>query len=287
MTTASEIGQTRPLKQKERSLNLGQVAGHVILMVVVVMNLLPIVWLVFASFKTYQDLTNNPWWPRPWTVANFQTILGRLNFPRAFLNSVIVAVPRVLLACLTSTATGYVFAKYEFPGRDILFVLLLSTMMVPFVVIMIPLYITLADLGLVNKLISLVIIAFFSTMGTFLLRQSIRDIPDDLMDAARIDGAGEFWIYSRLIVPLSKGPMSALAIFAFLTSWDSFMFPSIVLTDPKVKTLPLVLAGMQGIYWDRYELYAAGAMLTVVPVMILYAFMQRQFIEGITMTGFK
>ena len=168
-----------------------------------------------------------------------------------------------------------------------LFAILISTMMVPFVVRLIPLYVTLSDFKLVNKLGSLVVIAMYSTIGTFILRQSIHDIPDDLLDAARIDGAGEFWIYSRLIVPLSKASLSALAIFAFLASWDDYMFPSILLTDPKIQTLPLVLAGLRNIFWSRYELFSAGAMLTVGPVMLLYSFMQRQFIRGIALTGMK
>jgi len=268
-------------------LNLGQIAAHTVLIVVVISNLLPFVWMAFGSFKTYRDLTNNPWWPKPWTWDNYVKIMTRQNFGQAFLNSTLVAVPRVLLACFTSAAVAYVFAKYRFPGRDLLFTLLLSTMMVPFVVSLIPLYVTLADLKLINKLSSLIIVAIFSTIGTFILRQSIRDIPDDLLDAARIDGAGEIWIYSRLIIPLSRGPLAALTVFTFLGSWDDFMFPSLVLTNPAVKTLPLVLAGMRSIYWDRYELFAAGAMLTVVPVMILYASLQGQFIRGIALTGLK
>ncbi len=266
---------------------IGQIAAHSVLILLVIADILPFVWMALGSFKTYRDLANNPGLPNPWTLANYYEIVTRANFAQAFLNSVLVATPRVFLACFTSAAVAYVFAKYRFPGRDLLFTLLLSTMMVPFVVTLVPLYVTLADLRLVNRLSALVVIAVFSTIGTFILRQSIMDIPDDLIEAARIDGAGEVWIYTRLIVPLCRAPLAALAVFTFLFSWDDYMFPSIVLTTPAVKTLPLVLAGLRSLYWQRYELYAAGSMLTVVPVMLLYAVMQRQFVRGIALTGLK
>ncbi len=264
-----------------------QIFFNGVLIILVIVDLLPFIWMFLDSFKTLQDLTNNLWLPHPWTLANFQEIVTRANFARALLNSILVAVPRVILALIMSAALGYIFAKYHFPGRDVLFAILLATMMVPFVVLLIPLYVTLSDFHLVNKLSALVVVAAFSTVGTFILRQSIHSIPDDLLDAARMDGASEFWIYARLILPLSSAPLAALAVFTFLFSWDDYLFPSIVLTDPTIQTLPLVLAGLRNIFWSRYELFSAGAMLTVAPVMLLYSFMQKQFIRGITLTGMK
>lgn len=266
---------------------LGVMVAHGTLLVVSLAALLPFIWLFLGSFKTYADLATNPWWPRPWTLDNYREIVTRAGFPQAFLNSVLVVVPCVFQVCFTSVAVGYVFAKYRFPGRDLLFTLLLSTMMVPFAVVMVPLYLTLKDLGMINKLGSLIIISVFSTFGTFLLRQTIRDIPNELIEAARIDGAGEPWIFLRVIIPLSSATIAALAVFIFLGTWDDFMFPNIILTTPSVKTLPLVLASLRAIWWDRYELYCAGSMLTVAPVMVLYAVMQQQFVRGIAMTGIK
>lgn len=267
--------------------SISQVVSHTVLTVLVVVNLLPFIWMVLASCKTYADVVANPGWPRPWTWSNYQAIISRANFARAFLNSVLIATPRVLSGCFTSAAVAYVFAKYRFPGRDLLFTLLLSTMMVPFAVLLVPLYVTLNDIGLVNKLGSLIVVALFSTFGTFLLRQSMRGIPNELLEAARIDGAGEAWIFVRVIIPLSAAPLAALAIFTFLGSWDDFLFPSIMLTNPKIKTLPLVLAGLRSLFWQRYELFSAGSMLTVVPVMLLYATMQRHFVRGIALTGMR
>ena len=265
----------------------GAVAAHLVLLVLVVADLLPFVWMFLGSFKTYADLARNPGWPNPWTWANYVEIFSRANFAKALLNSVFVAVPRVLFGCLTSVAMGYVFAKYHFPGRDGLFTLLISTMMVPFAVILVPLYVTLAGFRMIDNLTGLIVFGIYNTFGIFLLRQSIMGIPNELIEAARIDGAGEIWIFSRVILPLSGAPLAALAVVTFLSSWDDFLFPGVVLTDPAVKTLPLVLAGLRNLYWDRYELYAAGSMLTVAPVMILYAVMQRQFVRGIAMSGLK
>ena len=188
---------------------------------------------------------------------------------------------------LTSAVAGYVFAKYRFWGKEQLFTLLLSTMMVPFAVVLVPLYVTVANLALVDKLTGIIITGLCSTFGIFMMRQFMESIPNDLIDAGRIDGAGEWWIFSRVVLPLAKAPLSALAVFTFLGSWDSFLWPLVVLTSPENQTLPLVLAGLRSLYWSRYEMYAAGSMLTVLPVMVLYAVASKHFVRGIAMTGLK
>lgn len=273
--------------RRPRRWDTGQMAVHFVLLIMTLVTVMPFVWLVFASFKTYSDLMNNPGLPQAWVLGNYDEVINKTNFFRAIWNSIVVAGSRVLVVCVTSLAAGYVFAKYHFPGRDLLFVALLTSMMVPLATLLLPLYVTLSDLSLLNSLTGLIAVSMISTFGIFFLRQSIRTISDDYIDAARIDGAGEFWILLQVILPLSRAPLAALAVFTFLGTWDDFLFPSIVLTDQTVQTLPLVLAGLQSLYWDRYELYAAGAMMTVVPVMVLYSLMQKQFVRGITMGGIK
>jgi multiple sugar transport system permease protein len=285
ITATTQPGSRASDQIRHRLKFLRETPAHAILIVVVVTSLLPFVWMAFASFKTYLDLANNPGWPNPWVLDNYVQIWLRGGFPQAILNSISVAAPRVIFGCLTSAAVGYVFAKYHFTGRDVLFTMIIATLMLPFAVILVPLYVTLADLGMVNNLYGLIMFGVFNTFGIFLLRQTIRGIPDELLEAARIDGAGEAWIFTRIILPLSGAPLAALAVVTFLGSWDDFLLPSIVLTDPGVKTLPLVLAGLRSLYWERYELFAAGSMLTVVPVMILYTILQKQFVRGIAMTG--
>ena len=288
MTRRTGAGSSK----RHREFSLGQVIGqavmHIILGTVSLSSVLPFVWMVFTSFKSYKEtVSSRALIPQVWTLDNYVRILERVGFAEAFRNSVLAAVPVTLVTVLTSTAVAYVFAKYEFWKKELFFTAILATMMVPFSVVLVPLFVTISDLGMNNKLAGIIVTGFWSTFGIFLMRQSIMTIPNDYIEAARIDGASEFWVLRQVIIPLSTAPMSALAVFTFLGNWDSFMWPAVVLTSPATKTLPLVLAGLRGLYSNRYNYYATGSMLTVVPVMILYAVAQKQFIRGIAMTGIK
>ena len=261
---------------------------HAILLAFVFTSVMPFVWMFFGSFKSYVELTSGESLvPLVWTVDNYRAIIFRANFPQAFWNSTLVSLIVTGCVVLTSAAAAYVFAKYRFWGKEQLFIVILSTMMVPFAVVLVPLYVTIADIGLYNKLGAVIVPVLFSTFGIFLMRQFLEGIPSDLIDAGRIDGASEWWIFSRIIIPLSTAPMAALAVFTFLFNWDNFLWPSVVLTSPRSQTLPLVLAGLRSLYLERYDMWSAGSMLTVAPVMLLYAVAQKQFIRGITMTGLK
>ena len=267
---------------------VGRILPHVVLIVLMFTSLMPFVWMFFGSFKTYVELTSSrTLLPVNWTFDNYLQITQRLGFLRGFFNTTLVAVIVTSATLVTSALAGYVFAKYRFWGRERLFTLLLSTMMVPFAVVLVPLYVTVANLALADKLAGIIITSLCSTFGIFLMRQFMESIPNDLIDAGRIDGAGEWWIFTRVVLPLAKSPLSALAVFTFLGNWDSFLWPLVVLTSPENRTLPLVLAGLRSLYWSRYEMYAAGSMLTVLPVMLLYAFASKQFVKGIAMTGIK
>ncbi len=159
--------------------------------------------------------------------------------------------------------------------------------MVPFSVILVPLYVTIAKMGFSNHLTGLVVTGLWSTFGIFMLRQFMEGIPFELLDASRIDGASEWRIFLQIVLPLSKAPLAALATFTFLANWDSLLWPLVVLNSQDKQTLPLVLAGLRNLYWSRYDLWAAGAMLTVIPVMIVYSLGSRYFIQGIAMSGMK
>ena len=225
--------------------------------------------------------------PSVWTVKNYVEIASRVNFPFAFLNSTISATVVTSATLLTSAALGYVFAKYRFWGKDALFFILLATMMVPFAVVIVPLYLTITSFGLSNQLGGIIITGLWSSFGMFMMRQFMESIPSELIDAARIDGASEWRIFFQIILPLSGAPLAALGIFAFLGNWDSYLWPLVVLNSPDRQTLPLVLAGLRNLWWTRYEMWSAGSMLTVIPVMIIYAIASRYFIRGIAMTGMK
>jgi len=267
---------------------VGRLAPHIVLIFLTFTSLMPFVWMFFASFKSYVELTTSKnLIPEVWTWDNYVQIVQRIGFLRAFWNTTMVTVIITGATLLTASLAGYVFAKYRFWGKEGLFTILLSTLMVPFAVILVPLYVTIAGFSMVDKLSGIIITALCSTFGIFLMRQFMESIPNDLIDAGRIDGAGEWWIFVRVVLPLSKAPLAALAVFTFLANWDSFLWPLVVLTSPENQTLPLVLAGLRSLYWSRYELYAAGSMLTVLPVMILYAAASKQFVRGIAMTGIK
>lgn len=274
-----------------RPLSLGRVGRifpHIVLLILIFTSLMPFVWMFFGSFKSYVELTSSrALLPINWTFDNYIQITQRLGFLRGFFNTTLVAVIVTAATLFTSSAAGYVFAKYRFWGREQLFTVLLSTMMVPFAVVLVPLYVTIANLALSDKLLGIIITGLCSTFGIFLMRQFMESIPNDLIDAGRIDGAGEWWIFTRVVLPLAKSALSALAVFTFLGSWDSFLWPLVVLTSPENQTLPLVLAGLRSMYWSRYEMYAAGSMLTVLPVMIVYGVASKHFIRGIAMTGIK
>lgn len=262
--------------------------SHLILLVGAFVAVAPFLWMACASVKTFSEVVSSQaLLPKVCTLANYQDILERVGFLRAFLNSFLVAVPATTGVVLGSTAMGYVLAKYQFWGKEIVFRLLLSTLMVPFTVVVIPLFLTMQDLGLINKLGGVLVTSLCSTFGIFLMRQTIETIPNDYIDAARIDGASEVWILRQVIAPLARSAIATLAVFTFLGNWDSYMWPSILLKSPSQQTIPVVLAGMQSLFVERYHIWSAGSMLTVIPVMILFTLAQKQFISGLALSGLK
>lgn len=283
-SAAVPVGRTRG-----RSLNPARIGAHALLLVVAFLSVAPFIWMFLGSFKTFNELTQFPptLLPNAWTLANYQKVLFQINFPRALLNSIGVGVTVTISTLLTSSLAGYVFAKYRFWGKEQLFLVILSTMMVPFTVVLVPLYVTVAHLGMNDRLAGIAVTGLCNTFGIFMMRQFVESVPNELIDAGRIDGASEWWIFSRIVVPLSTASLSALGVFAFMWNWDSFLWPLVVLTSPQVKTLPLVLASLTSIYWTAYEVWITGSVLTVLPMLILYAIAQKQFIRGIALTGLK
>ena len=287
MAVIGKTGDAR--RQPPRRIEISQSIIHIFLLGMVVVAIFPFIWMIFASLKPFKELVESKQLlPQTWTLRNYDEILGRVNFYAAFRNSIVSAVSVTVVSVYTSSVMGYIFSKYRFVGKEILFTIVLSTMMVPFAVIMVPLYITIArTFGLADQLGGIIVTGFYTAFGIFLMRQFMESIPFELIDAARIDGASEWRIFFTLVLPMSMSPMSALAVFVFLVNWDSFLWPLIVLSSQDKQTLPLVLAGLRNLWWTRYEMWAAGSMLTVIPVMLIYSFASRYFIRGIAMTGIK
>jgi multiple sugar transport system permease protein len=268
---------------------VGQAPAYLLLSVLALLAIVPFVFLVFSAFKPYTELTDPfpTFLPKHWSLFAIKEIILRRGFLPALWNTTWVAGGVTLVQMLTSSATGYVFAKYRFPFKELLFKILIGTMMVPFVVIMIPLYVTISEMHLVDNLGALIAIALWNTFSLYTMRQFIESVPTDLIEAARIDGAGEFWIFARVVIPLALAPLTTVSVFTFLGQWDNFLFPSVVINTPAKQTLPLLLTGLRNIYLTRYDVMIAGSLLTVLPVLIAYAFSQRTFVRGAQTSGLK
>lgn len=251
----------------------------------------PFYWMIISSFKTQREGTAIPptWWPQEFTLKNWQDI-GNLTTGSMlifFRNSAFVVIVITLITLFTSSIAGYVFAKFEFRFKNVIFWLVISMLVVPFSVTLIPLFNMVADWGWRNNYLALIVPILFTPFGIFLMRQQIANIPNELIDAARIDGASELGIYLRVILPLSGAALAALAIFTFTFQWDNFLWPLVVLDDPGLYTLPLGLAQFRGRGTVDMGLVSAASFVAVLPVLIVYVLAQRRFIEGITLTGMK
>jgi multiple sugar transport system permease protein len=277
-----------------RRLNFSQVlallAGFLILLAGAIWMLLPLVWMISASLMPLSEVIKVPpvWFaPAKYSFANYIEVLGRIGFSLFFRNSVFVAVAITAAQLLTSCMAGFAFARYNFPGRTVIFLVILSTMMIPFQVIMIPLFIMMARLHMVNTYSGLIVPAIVSPFGIFMMRQFMLGVPKALLEAARIDGASEPYIFARIMLPLCKPAIATLAIFTFLGSWDNFLWPLIITNSKELWTLPIAMSRFTEQYISQTHLQMAGASVMFIPVLIVFLIMQRNFIEGIALTGLK
>ena len=265
------------------------VAKYLLLLAGAVAMLTPLIWMVLASFKTLPEILTFPptFLPKQLNLDNYRAVFDTADFVRYFVNSTIIAAITVASVLITSSMAGYAFAKFSFPGRDALFVLVLATLMIPFQVRVIPLYVLASDLHLLNTYGGMVLPTLVDAFGIFLMRQYMMSIPNELIESARVDGAGELRIFAQIVLPLAKPALSALTIFTLVASWESFLWPLLVASSPDMYTLPLGLAQFAGRFLNRTELQMAAATMTVLPLLIAFLFMQKRFIEGMATTGMK
>jgi multiple sugar transport system permease protein len=271
-------------------LNLRQLFGLLILTAGAVWMLLPLAWMLSASLMPLSEVIKVPpvWFaPSHYSLANYWEVWTGAGFGRFFLNSTLVAVVITGLQLLTSSMAGFAFARYEFPGRMVIFVVILSTLMIPFQVIMIPLFIMMARLNLVDTYWGMILPAIVSPFGIFLMRQFMLGVPKSLLEAARIDGAPEPVIYGSIMLPLCKPAIAALTIFTFLGAWDNFLWPLIVVNRKELWTLPIAMSRFTEQYISQTHLQMTGASIMFLPILVIFLFMQRNFIEGIALTGIK
>jgi multiple sugar transport system permease protein len=259
-------------------------ALYAALLVFGTLSLLPLLWMVSASFMAQGEATTFPpaLLPHHPTLVHYRDLFGRLALGRYAMNSALVATVTTICALAINASAGYAFAKLRFRGRDATFRALAAGLAIPVQVAMLPLFLLVKSLGLVNNYGGVIIPGLSSIFGIFLVRQYALAIPDDLLDAARIDGAGEFRVFRSIVLPTIQPVLATLALWTFLATWNDFMWPLIVLSDDRKYTLPVALAGLVGEHAQDVELMMAGAVITVLPVLILFLMLQRYYVEGVT-----
>ena len=264
------------MKNTRTPTSVGRWALRILLFFLAGVTLTPLLWLVAATTKGPDDLFHYTFFAPRWSLANFQELFRVVPFLRYLLNSLFIAGATVTVQLFFSSLAGFALAKYEFRGKRAIMVLMLSTMMIPGQVVMAPLYELVYRLGLVDTYLGLVVPGAVSVFGIFLFRQAILQVPDELLHAARIDGCSEFRIYWDVIMPVS-----------FIGSWNSFLWPQIILHNSDRFTLPIALNQLVGVYSQQYGTLMAGTLLSIVPVILLFLLLQKEFVAGLTSGAVK
>lgn len=273
----------------QKPIDYWQIVSYIILGLGALASLLPFIFMVLSGFKDSSELQRIPpsLLPDEWILDNFIWSWDALKFPRLFLNSILVTSVITLSVVYTSSLLGYVLEKLRFFGRNILFFGIISTMFVPHQVAMVVLWDLFNRLGLLNTHIVLVLPFLYSGFGVFLMKQAMHTIPNELLDAARIDGASEIGLFHRMVIPNIGPSLAALAIFTFMFNYDSFFWPLIVMRDFDLYTVPLGLAFFQGQYFNDLGRAMAGTTLAVIPTLVVFLVLQRRIVEGVTLSGLK
>jgi multiple sugar transport system permease protein len=291
-TTVPEQPVSRPtgMGMRNRKL-LERVVVYAIMIFVALIVLLPIVWMLSTSFKPRSQWISREveWIPRTFTWENYDRLLNNNTTPigRWFVNSLILGTITTVLTLVVDALAAYAYARLEFPGRKILFGLLLTTLFLPGVMFLVPNFITVFRLGLLNTFPGVFLPALAGVFGVFFLRQFFESIPKELEEAAHIDGANTFQTFYRVVLPLAKPALATLGVITFLASWNDFLWPLLILRDRALQTLPPGLRTLQGAYTSEYGQMMAGAAIAAVPVLILYIFTQRYITESVASTGLK
>lgn len=278
-----------PQIKKKRKIRVN--IATLILIPISLVALLPFIWMILGSFKTGAEIRLIPptLFPQTFTLENYRRVLSDPELPLGlfYRNSAIIAVANVAQVLFTSSLLGYIFAKFEFRLKKVLFWIIMATMMIPHQLTMIPGYLILAKLGLINNLLALIVPAAVDAFGIFLFRQFSQSIPNELIDAARVDGAGEFKIYYKIVLPQLGPALATLGMLTFMFNWNAYLWPLIVLTEKNVRTLPIILTWFSSRMVNKDHYTMAASVLVILPVLFVYLFVQKWIVEGITLTGLK
>ncbi|WP_420768340.1 carbohydrate ABC transporter permease [Parageobacillus thermoglucosidasius] len=269
---------------------IGKGLLYAVLVTYAIITLIPFLWALSSSFKTLEEIVsgNISFIPKQITLDNYKQIfLEQKMFPRWLLNSVIIAVAVTVLNLLFNSMAGYALARLQFPGKKPLFIIILAVLMIPAQVTMIPNYLILKQLGWLNSYQGMIVPTMINATFIFMMRQFFINFPKELEEAAELDGLSRIGIFFRIVLPLARPALAAQAIFVFMGSWNDFMRPLIILSDPQLFTLPLGLNSFKGQYISYWNYIMAASMVFTLPVLVIYAFFNRYFIKGISFTGGK
>jgi ABC-type glycerol-3-phosphate transport system permease component len=267
----------------------GRALVVILLIVGALIAIIPIVWLVAATFKSQDDIFHYTFFPplNRFTTENYKDLFTESPFARYMVNSIFVASVTVMVQLFFSSLAGHALAKYEFKGKGAIMVLMLATLLLPAQLTMAPLYDLLYHFGMVDRYTGLIIPGAVSVFGIFLFRQSILQVPEELLQAARLDGCSEFRIYWDIVMPVSRPMVGAFCLISFMASWNSFLWPQIILHHDQRYTLPIGLSQLVGLYNTQYGMLMAGTLLSVIPVAILFIILQKEFVAGLTTGAVK
>lgn len=266
-----------------------RVVGYAVVVVCCALTVLPLLYMVSLALQSDAEvLSGDPvLWPAHLRFDNFAVLFSRVPYGRFFVNSIVMAGVITLAHLVLDPIAGYAFAKFSFPFKRTLFVAVLSTLMVPFFVRMIPVYVVFSQLGWLNTYQGLVVPFLCDAYGIFLMRQFLSALPDELIDAGRADGAGELRIFARIVLPQAKPALAVLALFTFVFQWNNFLWPLLATTTTDMRTMPVGLTLFNQEYFTQWNLTAAGSVVLFVPTAVLFFFTQRYLVRGVALTGLK
>jgi multiple sugar transport system permease protein len=285
----TDVKLTRAARLRQFSRLGTKLLLYLLLILSAIFMIVPFVWMISTSLKTSQFVLAFPpqFIPRPITLDSYRRLFELYPMARMFANSMIAAILTTLGQLITCSMAAYAFSRISFRGRDALFLIYLATLMVPFQVTITPLFILMRIFGWINTYQGLILPGVFSAFGTFLLRQYFMTLPKELEEAAFLDGASHFKVFWKVILPLTRPALATLAVFAFMSSWNAFLWPLFVLNDINLMTLPVGLATLHGRWLTEWNLVMAGAVITIVPMLIVYLFAQQYLVKGFVMSGIK
>jgi len=278
------LARTAPAKR----LTPGLIILNVVMVFGAAVMFFPFLWTLITSISPGAGLSATPSLiPENPSLGAYTELFDNTPFFRVVLNSLGLAVATTLLQLVTSSLAAYAFSRLEFRGRNLVFAIYLTTMMIPIQVLIVPLFVQMKQLGLVNTPLGVLLPGIASAFGVFLLRQAMNSVPRELDEAATLDGAGHFRIFGQVILPLMGPALATLSVFSFMSSWNSFLWPLIILRTPELKTLPLALAGLQGQYSTQWDVMMAGSVISIIPMLAIYFFAQKYIIQGVASSGLK